>query len=40
VGTACLPHIIVETYFNEYNEYFRSIGQRLAAPVHEVLEGQ
>jgi hypothetical protein len=40
VGTACLPHIIVETYFRECNVYFRTIGQRLAALIHRVFKGQ
>jgi hypothetical protein len=40
VGTDCLPDIIVEMYSREYNVHFRSIGQRLAAPIHRVLKGQ
>jgi hypothetical protein len=40
VGTACLPDVIVEMYSREYNVHFRSIGQRPAAPIHRVLEGQ
>jgi hypothetical protein len=32
VGTVCLAQIIAETYSREYNVYFRTIGQRLAAP--------
>ena len=40
VGTACLPDIIIEMYSREYNVHFRSIGKRLAAPIHRVLKGQ
>src|SRR5258706_1917177 len=40
VGTACQAHIIIETYFRECNVYFRTIRQRLAAPIHRVLKGQ
>jgi len=40
VGTVCLTHIIAETHSQEYNTYFRTIGQRLAALIHKVLKGQ
>ena len=40
VGTACLAHIIVEMYSMECSVHFRTIGQRLAAPIHRVLKGQ
>ncbi len=40
VDTACPAHIIVETYFRECNVYFRTISQRLAAPIHRLLKGQ
>jgi len=40
VGAACPAHIIVETYSRECNVNFRTISQRLTAPVHRLLEGQ
>jgi len=40
VGTIWLAHIIIETHSREWNAYFRTIGQRLAAPIHRVLKGQ
>jgi len=39
VGAACPAHIIVETYSRECNVNFRTISQRLTAPVHRLLEG-
>ncbi len=39
-ATIWLAHIIIETYFRECNAYFRTIRQRLAAPIHRVLEWQ
>jgi len=38
VDTACPAHIIAETYSRECNVYFRTIRQRLAAPIRRVLE--
>jgi hypothetical protein len=35
-----LAHIIAETHSQEYNAYFRTIRQRLAAPLHRVFKGQ
>jgi len=39
VGTVRLAHIVVETHSQEYNVYFRAMGQRLAAPIDRVREG-
>ena len=35
-----LAHIIAEMHSQEYNSYFRTMGQRLAALIHRVLIGQ
>jgi hypothetical protein len=40
VDTACLPDIIIEMNSRECNMHLRTIGQRLAAPIHMVLKGQ
>jgi len=40
MGTAYLPDIIVEMYSKECNVHFRTIGQRLAALIHRVLNRQ
>ena len=40
VGTVCLSDIIVEINSLKCNMHLRTIGQRLAAPIHMVLKGQ
>ena len=40
MDTACPAHIVVETYSREYNVYFMTIRQRLAAPIRRVFQWQ
>ncbi len=39
VGAIWQAHIIVDLY-SQCNVYFRTISQRLAAPIHRLLKGQ